>query len=87
LLPPQLLTLIGERFSVPSEVCGGVVNIRKSGNRIALWTRTATKEDEQQLLGRELKKVVNIDSSKTISFTSHYESMRHEKSAKPKYTV
>lgn len=83
----QLLSLIGERFSVPSEVCGGVVNIRKSGNRVGLWTRTASKQEEQQRLGRELKKTIGLDDTKKISFTSHYDSMLYEKNAKPKYSV
>lgn len=45
----QLLSLIGEQFSEPSEICGGVVNIRVKGDRLALWTRTASKEQEQVL--------------------------------------
>ena len=43
----QLLAMIGEQFSEPSEICGAVVSVRQKGDRISLWTRTASNEAVQ----------------------------------------
>ena len=45
--PAQLLAMIGEQFSEPSEICGAVVSVRAKGDRISLWTRTASNENVQ----------------------------------------
>lgn len=44
---PQLLGCIGEQFDDGDEICGVVVNVRARGDRICLWTRTASNEAVQ----------------------------------------
>ena len=44
---PQVLACIGEQFSEGDEVCGIAVNIRPKGDRIELWTKTASNEAVQ----------------------------------------
>ncbi len=47
LLLSQLLGCIGEQFDDGDEICGVVVNVRGRGDRICLWTRTASNEAVQ----------------------------------------
>jgi translation initiation factor 4E len=48
----QLLCLIGEAFDECSdEICGAVVNIRHKGDKLALWTHDATKNDATVKIG------------------------------------
>lgn len=46
-IPLQLLGCIGEQFDDGDEICGVVVNVRTRGDRICLWTRTASNEAVQ----------------------------------------
>lgn len=43
----QVLACIGEQFTEGDEVCGVAVNIRGKGDRIELWTKTASNEAVQ----------------------------------------
>lgn len=36
--------MIGEQFAEPSEICGAVISVRQKGDRISLWTKTASNE-------------------------------------------
>jgi hypothetical protein len=47
----QILACIGEAFEEEEEVCGCVVSIRKAQDRIAIWTRTASKEAAVRSIG------------------------------------
>lgn len=44
---PQVLAAIGEQFSEGEEICGVAVNVRGRGDRVDLWTRTASNEAAQ----------------------------------------
>ena len=39
-----LLAVIGEAFDDETEVCGCVVSVRKGGDKISLWTKSALNE-------------------------------------------
>lgn len=43
----QVLACIGEQFTEGDEICGVAVNIRGKGDRIELWTKTASNEAVQ----------------------------------------
>lgn len=43
----QVLAAIGEQFSEGEEICGVAVNVRQRGDRVDLWTRTASNEAAQ----------------------------------------
>ena len=49
LSPPQLLSLIGDQFEKPNQICGAVVSRRKKGDRIALWTSNKERRDNIQI--------------------------------------
>ena len=40
-----ILAMIGENFEAGHELCGAVISLRKGGDRVAVWTKTA--EDEK----------------------------------------
>jgi len=43
----QLMALIGEVFDEAEEICGVVASVRKSQDRISLWTKNAANEAVQ----------------------------------------
>ena len=43
--------MIGESFEENDEICGAVVSIRKSMDKIALWTKTSQNGDAQVAIG------------------------------------
>jgi len=43
----QLLAMIGEQFDEGDEICGAVVSVRRSQDKIAIWTKTASNEAAQ----------------------------------------
>lgn len=43
----QLMALIGEQFDESEEICGVVASVRQRGDKLALWTRTASNEAVQ----------------------------------------
>ncbi|KAG8091894.1 hypothetical protein GUJ93_ZPchr0012g19813 [Zizania palustris] len=42
-----LMALIGEQFDESDEICGIVASVRQRGDKLALWTRTASNEAVQ----------------------------------------
>ena len=48
----QLLCLIGEAFGEDSDqVCGAVINIRPKGDKLAVWTQFADKQESVMHIG------------------------------------
>lgn len=39
--------MIGEQFDHGDEICGAVVNVRKTQERISIWTKNAANEAAQ----------------------------------------
>jgi translation initiation factor 4E len=46
----QVLAAIGEQFGDSDEICGLGLLVRPQGDRIELWTKTASNEASQVLL-------------------------------------
>jgi hypothetical protein len=47
--------MIGENFDCGSELCGAVISLRKAGDRVAVWTRSANDERSCLEIGRQFK--------------------------------
>lgn len=80
-----LLSVIGETIEDDeNEVNGAVLNIRKFGYRVSLWTKST---DRAKLLGIGLKfrKVLKLSDSDSLEFSSHKDA--DNKNAKPILTV
>lgn len=84
-----LLCLIGEAFDdLSEEICGCVINIRRNGSKISVWTRDARKEEYNKKIGRKLKERLNIAPNVMIGYESHEDTMSKTGStAKNKYQV
>ncbi|GAB6028392.1 Eukaryotic translation initiation factor 4E type 2 [Chamberlinius hualienensis] len=83
-----LLCLIGEAFDeVGDEICGCVINVRRGGTKISVWTRDAQKEEYNKKIGRVLKERLNM-INQTIPYEAHQDTMSKTGStAKNRYHV
>lgn len=84
-----LLALIGEDFPESDTICGAVVSIRNRGDRVAVWTKTASNEAVQIAIGKHLKEVLDLGEMQTIGFTAHEDAMdaNYNRRAKDRFTV
>ena len=64
----QILAMIGEEFHEPDEICGAVISIRPRKNRLALWTKTATKEETQKKIGQTFKRAMELPSGSKVAY-------------------
>ena len=80
-----LLALIGEQFSDWEEVMGCVLSLRKGKNKLHIWTRTASRREEQLRIGREWKELVEYRGGK-IGYMTHDDSKQYSQE-KTKYEV
>ncbi|QPG75349.1 hypothetical protein FOA43_002702 [Brettanomyces nanus] len=71
----SLLSVIGETIEPDeqNEVNGVVLNVRKNGFRIGLWTKTCNRAALKPI-GERFKKVLKLSDNETIEFMSHKES-------------
>lgn len=82
----SVLACIGEQFSEGDEVCGVAVNIRNKGDRIELWTKTASNEAVQTIIGRQLKQFLDIPESVKIGYGVFSEKLTQQSKAKDRYS-
>eukprot|EP00005_Dracoamoeba_jomungandri_P007364 CAMPEP_0174265756 /NCGR_PEP_ID=MMETSP0439-20130205/27783_1 /TAXON_ID=0 /ORGANISM="Stereomyxa ramosa, Strain Chinc5" /LENGTH=215 /DNA_ID=CAMNT_0015352375 /DNA_START=113 /DNA_END=760 /DNA_ORIENTATION=+ len=75
-----ILACIGEAFDWEDEICGVVVSIRKSQDRIGLWTRNASEEEITRGIGRQLKRTLELSENAAIGYQCHQDSMRRDSS-------
>nr|QPB75810.1 eukaryotic translation initiation factor 4E isoform [Solanum lycopersicum] len=78
-----LMALVGEQFDESEDICGVVASVRRSQDKLSLWTKTATNEAAQMGIGRKWKEIIDAEK---ISYSFHDDSKR-ERSAKSRYTV
>lgn len=80
-----ILACIGEAFEEEEEVCGCVVSIRKAQDRIAIWTRTASKEAAVRSIGMQLKRTLEMPAGSVVGYQVHSDSMKTQSSSSSKY--
>nr|ACG24005.1 eukaryotic translation initiation factor 4E-2 [Zea mays] len=80
-----LMALVGEQFDETDDICGIVASVRPRGDKLALWTRTASNEAVQVNIGKKWKDV--IDYNDKIIYTFHDDSRRDKPSRGGRYTV
>ncbi|KAI3651327.1 hypothetical protein MP228_004808 [Amoeboaphelidium protococcarum] len=88
-----MMLCIGEQFddmnnncgdngaTASDDIAGCVVSIRKQGDRIALWTMTASDEQKQMAIARKLKAVLDIPDKVDIAYTVHKDVLSRGKSS------
>eukprot|EP00218_Dolichomastix_sp_CCMP3274_P002400 CAMPEP_0170161960 /NCGR_PEP_ID=MMETSP0033_2-20121228/76842_1 /TAXON_ID=195969 /ORGANISM="Dolichomastix tenuilepis, Strain CCMP3274" /LENGTH=198 /DNA_ID=CAMNT_0010399585 /DNA_START=58 /DNA_END=654 /DNA_ORIENTATION=- len=86
-----LLSLIGEQYAEPSEVCGAVISVRQKGDRCSIWTRTSSNETVQMALGRQFKQFCGVTQNggemARIGYMVHDDAIKLDRKAKDRYTV
>ncbi|AAS51732.2 ADL188Cp [Eremothecium gossypii ATCC 10895] len=76
-----LLAVIGESIDEDeSEINGVVINVRRSGFKIGLWTKSV-RQAPLSKVGAKFKAVLQLDDSDTLEFFAH--SSANDKNAKP----
>jgi len=73
-----VLACIGNSFEDEDEVCGVVVSVRKSSDKICLWTRNATEEAKTKRIGQQLKDLLGLQIK--IEYQVHADAMAHNSS-------
>ena len=66
-----VLIMIGENFDDAGDVCGAVVSLRKSQDRIALWTKTAVNEPLQMSIGAKIRAGLELPRALQLKYQSH----------------
>ncbi|CAN4091069.1 unnamed protein product [Withania somnifera] len=78
-----LMALVGEQFDDSEDICGVVASVRRTQDKLSLWTKTAPNEAAQMSIGRKWKEI--IDAEKI--FYSFHDDSKRERSTKRRYTV
>eukprot|EP00798_Chlamydomonas_sp_ICE-L_P028114 gene28114-31227_t len=83
----SVLGCIGEQFSEGDEVCGVAVNIRPKGDRIELWTKTASNEAVQTTIGRQLKQFLDLPDNMKLGYSVFADKLSAGNKARDRYSV
>ncbi|XP_017055203.1 eukaryotic translation initiation factor 4E1 [Drosophila ficusphila] len=67
----MLLCLIGEVSDHSDQICGGVVRIRKKGDKISLWTNNGKDEEAVLEIGHKIRQVVSLEFNQRIQYQEH----------------
>lgn len=76
----SMLAAIGEVLETEGEeeqVCGCVVSIRKSQDRITVWTKNAAMEGRVRAIGEKWKRLLDLPRTTTIAYQAHADSMKN----------
>uniref|UniRef100_A0A915E4S2 Eukaryotic initiation factor 4E n=1 Tax=Ditylenchus dipsaci TaxID=166011 RepID=A0A915E4S2_9BILA len=66
--------MVGEQFDGLGEhICGAVLNVRKTGYMIALWTRDSTQDDVNLRIRNIMRKKLEIIDLEQIKYEVHKE--------------
>lgn len=63
-----LLACIGASFDDDAQITGVVVSLRKSMDKIALWTSNSSDSDAVQRIGNQFKALLNLPASTKIGY-------------------
>ncbi|KAJ3274501.1 Eukaryotic translation initiation factor 4E type 2 [Terramyces sp. JEL0728] len=80
-----MLAIIGEQFTHNEEITGAVLSIRKTADRISLWTKTFDDKEKTLEIGNEFKQSVGI--TEKIGFQAHTDTaVKNASQAKDRYS-
>merc|ERR1711991_866222 len=69
----MVLSLIGGKFDVMSDVSGGTVAMREREFRISVWVKNKISLSDQYEIGKKLKTVMRIGDGRNFYFRTHEE--------------
>ncbi|TKR87982.1 hypothetical protein L596_012296 [Steinernema carpocapsae] len=84
-----LMAVVGEQFEEHGqEICGAVVNIRRKGDKITLWTRDALKDDVNLRIGQIFKQKLEIPDAEVMRYEVHKDSSsKRSSTVKPRIVL
>ncbi len=82
-----LLAMIGEQFAESDEICGAVCSVRGRGDRLAVWTKTASNEAAQQSIGKAFKQFIDLPETQSIGYLVHQDAKELDRRAKDRYVL
>eukprot|EP01113_Clastostelium_recurvatum_P000619 TRINITY_DN1028_c0_g1_i1.p1 TRINITY_DN1028_c0_g1~~TRINITY_DN1028_c0_g1_i1.p1 ORF type:complete len:225 (-),score=32.59 TRINITY_DN1028_c0_g1_i1:50-724(-) len=74
-----VLACIGESFEHSEEVMGVVVNVRRNGDRVSVWTANAANEVAVKSIGVTLREALELPNTVSIGYSSHSDAMKTSK--------
>lgn len=75
-----LLACIGEVWEEEDEICGCVVSIRKTQDKVALWTKSGNDEGKTVRVGRRLKQVLELQDNTMLGYQVHSDALARNSS-------
>ncbi|KAJ3261556.1 Eukaryotic translation initiation factor 4E type 2 [Boothiomyces macroporosus] len=80
-----MLAIIGEQFTHSEEITGAVISVRKTADRISLWTKTFDDKEKTLQIGNEFKEYLGITDK--IGFQAHADTaVKNASQAKDRYS-
>lgn len=55
------------------QICGAVVNVRKSQDKLQLWTTDAENKDAVMRIGTTLKKILELPDVFPLGYQGHFQ--------------
>eukprot|EP00301_Raphidiophrys_heterophryoidea_P004709 c12025_g2_i1.p1 GENE.c12025_g2_i1~~c12025_g2_i1.p1 ORF type:complete len:211 (-),score=64.91 c12025_g2_i1:186-818(-) len=74
------LSLIGENYEFGEDICGCVVSIRKTNDKIAIWTSNAANESAVRAIGDAMRTFLEIPAEIRIGYQVHLDAMKRDSS-------
>eukprot|EP01124_Arcella_intermedia_P004110 TRINITY_DN1231_c0_g1_i1.p1 TRINITY_DN1231_c0_g1~~TRINITY_DN1231_c0_g1_i1.p1 ORF type:complete len:117 (-),score=12.14 TRINITY_DN1231_c0_g1_i1:90-440(-) len=74
----SVLGCIGASFDDDDEICGLVISLRKSADKICLWTRTANDAEKCKRIGRQFRDMLGVSSR--LQYQLHHDAMQQDSS-------
>jgi len=84
-----ILAMIGENFEAGHELCGAVISLRKAGDRVAVWTKTADDEKACMEIGEQFKGAIceclqNEVAKDSLEYHVHNDALQSSKNKNDK---
>jgi len=71
-----VLAMVGETFTDADDVNGLVASLRKPGNRLSLWTKSAANREMCLRIGSQWKKFLDLPKVSSFKYQAHEASLR-----------
>jgi len=77
-----VLACIGEGFALNAndEICGCVISIRKTQDKIALWTKNANNDEAVRGIGKHLRQVLELPAQFSLGYQAHFDATKNNSS-------
>mmetsp|Transcript_16734 Transcript_16734/g.47199 ORF Transcript_16734/g.47199 Transcript_16734/m.47199 type:complete len:256 (+) Transcript_16734:311-1078(+) len=73
-----ILACIGEAFPAADHICGVVVSIRKSQDRLSVWTKFSTEKESVVAIGSHFKTNIVEVPDMTLGYQAHEDALRRD---------